>query len=273
MPYRSIIRNIFISAGWAFLALSFAQKKNGPYIGQLIKVEGSVYLNDSRAKVAEMLREGDHLRTENGRASLMFTDGESLMHLDQNSEIVVRYEGKPGTGKATVDLKKGRSRALIRNTGNGKKRFELKSRGYVMGVRGTHILADAPEDGTQRPSFLTIEGVAELSRDQEANPIAVLRSLEFADGMANDLKGLGADKIAVEKISSLDAESKAKGIAPPPPFIRSIGDLDRAMDPRQLANPAPEVIQKDPTPGGNLMDESLKFRSTFKINTRITLPK
>lgn len=166
-----VILGIQISATDALAA-------SGKVVGQVGMVEGEVLVDNVPVKKTASVREGSVVETKRGKATLIVGKG-AVFHLSSESKMVVtEFGATPVAGggteeKGSVDLKFGRTRALIMNTGSDKKDLKIRARAATMGVRGTEIFIDAPRDSSRPINFFTLEGRADVKANEAAPPVAV----------------------------------------------------------------------------------------------------
>lgn len=161
-------------------------------------VRGQVFVNDKPAVEGQKVPEKSLVKTNQGKATLLI-GREIVMHLDKNTEAnleeialststtramietsatrdVAQYDDReveggldiPAKEDVQINLNFGRVRALVGKKKRGTKRdFKIKTRKVVMGVRGTHIVVDVPQDPAEPPRFMTLEGEAEVVRTVE----------------------------------------------------------------------------------------------------------
>lgn len=169
-------------------------------VGQVGLVEGEVYVDQARIKKGAPVREGSIVEVKKGKATLILGKG-NVFHLSSDSRMVVsKFDAKPDTKEesAQLDLKFGRTRALILNNGNEKKDFKIKARAATMGVRGTEIFIDAPRDTSRPINFFTLEGRADLKTNDVAPPVAVNQNqgVSTQATASNGSQGAGDGKAA-----------------------------------------------------------------------------
>lgn len=131
----------------------------GKIIGQLGMAEGDVYVDNKKVKKNCPLREGSVVEVKKGKATLLLGTG-SVFHLAANSKMVVKQFGMRSDSNkegGDVDLRFGRTRALILNKGSETKDVRIITRSATMGVRGTDVFVDA-----DKGEFHTLEGKAHV---------------------------------------------------------------------------------------------------------------
>lgn len=165
-------------------------------VGQVGLVEGEVYVDQARIKKGAPVREGSIVEVKKGKATLILGKG-NVFHLSSDSRMVVsKFDAKPDTKEesAQLDLKFGRTRALILNNGNEKKDLKIKARAATMGVRGTEIFIDAPRDTSRPINFFTLEGRADLKTNDVAPPVAVNQNQGVSTQATASNGGQGGDQ-------------------------------------------------------------------------------
>jgi hypothetical protein len=172
---------------WGFslllIALSARAHAAGRVVGQVGMIEGTVLVDEVQVKKPAPVREGSVVEVKKGKATLVIGKG-NVFHLSADSKMVVsqfgaKAVGEPGSGssgveeKGELDLKFGRTRALIMNLSNDKKELKIRARAATMGVRGTEIYIDAPKDSNRPINFFTLEGRADVRSNDLAPPVPV----------------------------------------------------------------------------------------------------
>jgi hypothetical protein len=106
-----------------------------------------------------------------GQATLLLGKG-SVIHLASNSKMLVNEYGVSATGseKGALELKFGRTRALILNQTGDQKDIRIKARAATMGVRGTQIFMDVPAKADAPIVMATLEGKASVDLPGSAAP-------------------------------------------------------------------------------------------------------
>ena len=166
---------IAFSFGLFGVQVSFAA---GKVVGQLGSVEGEVWVDTKPVQKSAPVREGSVVEVKKGHATLLLGKG-SVFNLAADSKIVVsQFMEKTDTNEegAELDLKFGRTRALILNEGKEKKDIRIKARAATMGVRGTEIFIDAPKDSGKPIQFFTLEGKAEVTAHPGAPVVPVAQN-------------------------------------------------------------------------------------------------
>jgi hypothetical protein len=191
-------------------------------VGKLAYLEGTVLLDSHPATNNANVREGSTIEVKEGKATLLLGKG-TVFHLAANTTMVVNEFGvKPvAAGKVaeetgTLDLKFGRTRALILNEGNEKKDVKIKARAATMGVRGTEIFISAPQDQSKPVQFFTLEGKAEVKAFDQGTPVVLTQNQGIAthSGATPNSGTTSAPTMTVEEVKT---EIKSIGLDAPPP--------------------------------------------------------
>jgi ferric-dicitrate binding protein FerR (iron transport regulator) len=130
--------------------------------GKVVEVEGLATWSQGSRKLT--LTNGlpipgpGRVRTGKGARLKLILDGDIALLLKENSECEI----SPNKARqAAIDLKKGSVLAEVRNPGKIPKRFTIRTRAAVMGVRGTTFYV---RDEAGKPFFLcTCEGTVGVS--------------------------------------------------------------------------------------------------------------
>ena len=177
-------------------------------VGQVGLIQGEVLVNSKAIRKGASVTEGSVIETkEESKATLLLGKG-SVFHIGPESKMVItQYDVKPqGDESGELELKFGRTRALILNQGNEKKDLKIKARAATMGVRGTEIYIDSPKDPAQPAQFFTLEGKAEVVASAGAPAVAVNQN--------QGVSSTGAPPST--SVAQVKEEIKAAGMAPPP---------------------------------------------------------
>ncbi len=158
----------FCSLVLAFTVATSAQGAVG--IGVLSGVQGDVMVDNQKAKNGTALLATSVVRTTKGKCTLLIGE-ETVVHLDKETTISVENYAKESPQKEALnlDLKFGRLRALVANHKGAEKKFNIKTRTAVMGIRGTQVYVDVPKDPAIQPTFMTLEGVAVVQSLPKSN--------------------------------------------------------------------------------------------------------
>lgn len=225
-----------------FSITAFAETGNvGRVVGQLGLVEGNVLVDDRPVKKNAPVREGSVVEVKKGKATLILGKG-SVFNLGADSKMVVnQYSANPAGENADLDLKFGKTRALILNQ-NDKKDIKIRARAATMGVRGTEIYMDVPKEVSKPLQVFTIEGKAELFTPGVIAPVAINQNQGVSTagvaapaaptaqgGTASDAPKATAPRAAVTALSASEVKAEIKragldapaggpaGVPPPPP--------------------------------------------------------
>jgi hypothetical protein len=111
----------------------FASKKGEDWImpeqGRISFISGEVFINDEKADIGDIVREGDEVRTvDNSEADIEIRDY-AIFHIKENSVISVRDIFK----KPRIDVKKGWFLIIIKRGTPA----ELRTPTVLAGIRGT----------------------------------------------------------------------------------------------------------------------------------------
>jgi hypothetical protein len=266
---------LVLFAGISLLIPSARAGQQKRTVGTLGMIEGEVTLDSVPVKNGGSVHEGAVIEVEDGgRATLLLGKG-SVFHLAGGTKFVVRQYGvmlqdsAPGVPPATtkksdstkeqgtaetadLDLKFGKTRALILNQG-GRRIINIRSRAATMGVRGTEILLSAPKNPSEPVTFVTLEGLAELKREGQAEPIL----LEQNRGYTTRDSGVA---MAPKEVGEVRSRISAQGLAPavpkvsepisPPPRAGGFGGVSEGnpgglppvrFDPLQDRKPSPGI--------------------------------
>ena len=233
LRWRMLFLLLLLPAMTALAGVS--ERKNT--VGQLGMIEGDVRVDSTSAENGRRVYEGSVIEVaEGGRATLLLGKG-SVFHLAGGTRFVVKQYAitqDKGEESADLDLKFGKTRALILNQG-GRRRIQIRSRAATMGVRGTEILIDAPQASKEPVRFLTVEGLAELNLDGVSQPIPLDQNRGFSTSGSGPSAGAPiASKETLELRSSLQGAglapvfSKGTEPLPPPPRTGTFGALSDA---------------------------------------------
>lgn len=242
-------------------------------VGKLGLVRGEVQVDGKEVKSGATVREGNSIEVHTGQATLLLGQG-SVIHLAADSKMIVHQFGVSPLGVETgdLDLKFGRTRALILNKSGDKKDIRIKARAATMGVRGTEVFISAPKESAEPVQFFTLEGKAEVQAPNQAAPVTVNQGEGVAaSGGGGGAQGGNAGTTATSsgtsgsqgggstslvaappaQVAQVRSEIQTGGMAPPP--VRSFQD---AM---ATSGQAPQQ-QPPPNPGGFLSDQGIVLR-------------
>ncbi len=134
-------------------------------VGRLAAVRGHVTVDRAPARNGTPVFATSVVESGHGKATVLL--GSSfVLHLGENSRLEIKNfvgggpGGKADRDSADVTLGDGKMRALVRKAPEGQKRFTIRSKAAVMGVRGTEVYVSASGSS---PFFLTVSGLADLS--------------------------------------------------------------------------------------------------------------
>jgi hypothetical protein len=195
-------------------AITAQAQKSDKVVGQLGQVEGDVLVDSRAVKKNASVREGSVIEVRDGKATLLLGKG-SVFHLAQNTKMVVNQFGVKGDTKeeaGELDLRFGRTRALILNQGNEKKDLKIKARAATMGVRGTEIYIDAPQNTSEPVQFFTLEGKAEVRAFAQAPVVPVNQNQGVATTGATTASGSGAMTPPTMSVSEVKSEIRSGGM-------------------------------------------------------------
>lgn len=219
----------------------FAMENSEKSVGRLASVTGEVWLNDQPGKPGMKVSEGSRIRTKQGKCTLLL-GASSVIHLDVETEFVVKeyhIQGKE-ENEAEFDLKFGRTRALIRNTGK-KKKFRFQSRSATMGVRGTHVFIETPKNVETPQTFLTIEGDASVAiPTAQGAPRSIQlkprQAMEIGSSEGGQGSG-GVESVNVRQMGAEEVQEIAESVAPPPQEFQT---QDQMQNPDRKPRPPRE---------------------------------
>ena len=189
----------------------------GKVVGQIGLVSGTVLVDAVTVKRGAQVKVGSVIEVRsNSKATLILGKG-SVFQIGADSRMVVgEYGISPEQQElANLDLKFGKTRALILNQGQ-KRELKIRTRAATMGVRGTEIFVDSPKDAAKPVQFMTIEGLAEVKFGEtgSAIPLPQNQSLtsdaksENQGGQTESPKGISPGEIKT---------TLTEGGLPPPP--------------------------------------------------------
>lgn len=197
-------------------------------VGQLGMIEGEVTIDATPAKNGRPVQVGSVIEVASGgRATLLLGKG-SVFHLGSGTRFVVNQYGitpQSGEESADLDLKFGKTRALILNQG-GRRLINIRSRAATMGVRGTEILIDAPRESTEPVRFVTLEGLAELRMEGAIQPIPIEQNRGFSSqGAPIAPKEVAEFRTSVQGQGLVPEAPKSSEPLPPPPRMNGFGGI------------------------------------------------
>jgi hypothetical protein len=195
-------------------------------VGVVTAIRGAVRVDGKSAQENSVLKTGSVVETGEGKCTLLMGK-ETIVHLDRGTRFVVKeYLARQGNQdpKAAFDLKYGRVRALIKSSGKEKKDFQFRTRAAVMGVRGTHVVLDVPRTGSAPESFVTLEGVAEVSfistsakpgEEKPSAPIQVKENQSLRVSASPADGGAPPAQQAPQNVNAEQVKDIAARVAPP----------------------------------------------------------
>lgn len=250
-----LILGILIMSG-ILAPVSFAQTPSSAFtnlpnlanktVGQIGRVMGTVLVDSVRVKTGAPVKVGAVIEVKSdSKATLLLGKG-SVFQLAANSRLVVgEYGITPEREEmASLDLKFGKTRALILNQGP-KRELKIRTRAATMGVRGTEIFIDSPREANLPVKFMTIEGLADVQPGNTSSPIPLPQNQGW---VGNPSAGQGESSapseapkpLSAAEISSTLAEGGlapnsgvsegASATLPPPPPGASRGTLGGLSD-------------------------------------------
>lgn len=230
MHFYKIYRALFL----VILSTS-AQAKDPASQTLLASMEGNVWVDSEPAKAGMTLSEKSIIKTEQGKATLLFGK-ETVVHVGEDSILHVSdylvqaptHSDERSSEKLSLDLKYGKVRALLRNKGRTEKVFQIRSRSATMGVRGTHIALFVPPDPDDKSRYITIEGQANIAPEKVEDggkSIILNANQSYSEG-----------DLGTEEISSSDAQDIAHSIAVAPEPILTEHDFTSVEQGELLKN-------------------------------------
>jgi len=190
-------------------------------VGEIGLIEGMVILDSKRVGNGAKVSKGSVIEVkEDSKATLILGRG-TVFHLAAGSKMVVNEYGivSETEERANLDLKFGRTRALILNQG-GKREIKIRSRAVTMGVRGTEIFIDAPKEESRPLRYFTLEGSADLHLTESAPPIPLNQNQGLATRgeSERESKGQGGPQTQTVKTAEVRDAIRNSGIIGPPPM-------------------------------------------------------
>lgn len=204
------------------LALVSAQPKSasaanlGKEVGSVSMIRGDVLIDEKPAKNGDAVRENSIVETKNNSVvTLLLGKGTALFMGAQSKMVVNKFGATPAGGEqGSLDLKFGRTRALMMNKGN-KNDLKIKARAATMGVRGTEVYIQNPVNDQQPVSFFTLEGEAVVMDGQSA-PQPLLQGQGFTTTATSTSTTSNASAPQAISVESVREQVKQEGLAPPP---------------------------------------------------------
>ncbi len=218
-----------------FVVPAFAQEKgaiiSGRNIGRVAFVQGHVVVDGKEVKEDAPVREGTLVEVGSGKCTVLL-GRDTIFQMARKTRVRISQYGiqkldagapvtAPPTGNesASIDILGGRLRALVRDTGKLKKDYKIRSAGVVMGVRGTQLIIDTPQEdklGAQTKIF-TIEGKVELSNPSGSGGTTELKAgqvASFTTG-ATATPGAAGPPLTVATAEAKDVEAASQGMGLP----------------------------------------------------------
>ena len=194
-------------------------------VGEIGLIEGMVILDSKRVGNGAKVNEGSVIEVkEDSKATLILGRG-TVFHLAAGSKMVVNEYGvvSETEERASLDLKFGRTRALILNQG-GKREIKIRSRAVTMGVRGTEIFIDAPKEASRPLRYFTLEGSAELRLNENAPPLPLNQNqgLSTRGALEGEPKDSNPPATQTVKPAEVQAAIRDSGMAGPPPALNRL---------------------------------------------------
>ena len=229
-----------------------AAESIGKIVGQVGMIEGEVLVDDKPVQKNTPVREGSMVEVKKGKATLLLGTG-SVFHLDANSKMEVKQFGmRADTNKegGDVNLRFGRTRALVLNKGAQTKDVRIITRTATMGVRGTEIFIDAgPPGSTKAVQFFTLEGHTVVA----GVPLAQNQGMSAGTGGKTTMA-------SAKSVADVKKEIQAAGMNVA--SIKTAGDMKLKIDRQFLSDnitqgSIPSVAPLDP----------LSIRNTLSIRT------
>ncbi len=229
-------------------------------IGRLTDLEGEVSIDGQLAVEDAVLKVGSWVETLQGSCTLLLGK-ETVMRLGEKSRLRITdylLTDAAKNEKAAVNLDFGRMRALLKTKGSVQKSFNVRSRSAVMGIRGTHIIVDSPQDLSKPQNFMTVEGVAELSlatpKGSAPAEKILLKENESVQAKEGTDSAKPGGKPQVVQLSAAAVQEIAEQVAPAPKDVRAVEESRPAKPGVSLLNPIvtpPVLLDPVANGGGN----------------------
>lgn len=190
-----------------FFVFSISSVQAFSSAGVISHLEGEVFVNEKAAALGQNLEPKNKVSTKRGSTSVLLGNG-TVVHLGSHSQITIqRYAQDDKLEDMALEMKFGRLRAVVATKKKSEpKNFTVKTRTATMGVRGTHVLIDSPEEGPE--SFLTVEGTAQVVFDSAAAGAAPT-SISLKEN-----ETIRSDQRKVESISPSETRERVNTIVP-----------------------------------------------------------
>lgn len=214
------------------IAGQMAQANIGRTVGKVSMVRGSVWVDGKAVQNGAPVREKSVIETKDDSVVTVLLGKGTAFYIGANSKMVVNEFGvaaASGEEKGSLDLKFGRTRALVLNKGMEKRDLKIKARAATMGVRGTEVYISNPVNDRQPIEFITLEGSADVvAPGAQQQIIGQGQGVSFAGGPnnnsnnnSNNSDGRSSNANSRVETVKVDVEQvreqiKAEGLAPPP---------------------------------------------------------
>jgi len=156
-------------------------------VGQIGLISGTVLLDSVTVKKGAPVKEGAVIEVKSGSKATLILGKGSVFQIGADSKMIVgEYGISPEREElANLDLKFGRTRALILNQGP-KRELKIKTRAATMGVRGTEVFVESPKEISKPVQFFTIEGLAEVKFGDSAPAIPLPQNQGIESGTKSE---------------------------------------------------------------------------------------
>jgi hypothetical protein len=212
-----------------------AVEKIAGYIGA---VDGSVMIDQGTAKVGSELRVGQLVRTGYSSRTTLILGKQNVIHLGENSSLKIQDQTSGATTESTeLDLIQGRIRAIVKQKSGLKKTFSVRARTVVMGVRGTHIMMENPENPASTVKLHTLEGQAEVKVPGLRSPVVLNKNEGFSTlGPPAQSPPIPSASAAghFEKFEPEQLQKLAAQVAAPPLDVVSTSDIKVLQTPPRI---------------------------------------
>lgn len=218
------------------LGLCLSAESVAGYIGA---ADGNVMIDEKVGKVGSELRVGQSVRTGYGSRTTLILGKQNVVHLGENSTLKIQDQQVNGSNAESTQLEliQGRIRAMVKQKTGLKKTFSVRARTVVMGVRGTHILMDNPENPASPVKLHTLEGQAEVRVPGLRSPIVLNRNEGFSTvGPPAQSPAIPSAAAAgsFEKFEPEQLQKLATQVAAPPQDIVSTSDIKVLQTPPRI---------------------------------------
>ncbi len=192
LPLRSFIMKrtlLALTLCATFLTPSFAAENSGRD-ARITNVTGKVYIRAKglgpnewvRAENDTPLADGDTIRTDAGAKAEVTMDGDSVVHLSENTELVADVLERAAT---RFFLALGSLTAKIRALSEPSERFYIKTPVAVAAVRGTELAVTY--EGEEAPAVVGVFDEGQVVVETEGNEDVILnpnQETEIGEGTA-----------------------------------------------------------------------------------------